>query len=200
MLRQPGLLLLVLLASACATNDPGDLSSPDWQAHNAQLQALQQWRANGKLALRDTQRSESATLDWYQDGLQTRVQLRGPLGVGATQIISDGKQLEIQRDGEVRVFDISSREQVLRHTGWDLPLGALPYWLRGLPDPTLEVQALQLDETGALPSKLSQAGWRVSYEDFTNRGGLSLPTRLRIESGDTRATVVIRQWRTGAGT
>ena len=200
MLHLPGLLLLLLLVSACATTGPGAIDSPDWQAHSARLQALQQWRASGKLALRDPERAESAILDWHQDGAQTRVHLRGPLGVGATRIVSDGRQLEIQRDGEVRVIDISSRDQVRLHTGWDLPLGALPYWLRGLPDPSLEVEALQLDAAGTLPRELSQAGWRVSYEDFADAGGLPLPSRLRIENGATRAIVVIRRWRTGPAT
>ena len=150
--------------------------------------------------MRDPERAESAILDWHQDGAKTRIQLRGPLGVGATRIVSDGRQLEIQRDGEVRVIDISSRDQVRLHTGWDLPLGALPYWLRGLPDPSLEVEALQLDAAGTLPRELSQAGWRVSYEDFADAGGLPLPSRLRIERGATRAIVVIRRWRTGSAT
>ena len=176
-----------------------DIPPTTWPEHSARLEAVDAWTAIGKLALRSESASETATLVWRQAGGETRVRLSGPLGVGATSIRSDGQVLDIRRGDERRVIDISTPSAIERNTGWDLPLQALPYWLRGLPAPGTDVESLRFDPATGLVRQLRQRGWRVDYDDYRRCQDLSLPTRVSIKKGHTRARVVIREWQCGAG-
>lgn len=131
---------------------------------------------------------------WRQRGTATEVRLSGPVGVGNTTILSDGAELEIRRGGERRILDIATPGALARETGWDLPLGALPWWLRGLPAPDSQPHTLELEPASGLPRSLAQDGWQVRYSNFQTVQHLILPGRLDIQRGDTRARVVIRQW------
>ncbi len=190
----PIALSLVMLLAGCAGQETRVLKQPGWQAHSAHLQLLNHWIADGKLALRTSDRSESANIRWQQAGVSTRLQLSGPMGFNATEIRSNGKEMEMRQGETVTSWDISTADAIERNTGWDLPLQALPYWLKGLPAPDVRIQALELDPGGSLLSKLQQDGWLVLFERYKQFGDISLPTRLRIQRGTTTARVIIRDW------
>lgn len=188
-------LLLPLWLSACATV-PLPVAEQPWQQRSEALAALENWTARGKIAVRSGQQSESASLDWQQHGSDTRLQLSGPMGLQATEIHSNGHELLIQRGDELTRLDISTPDAVRLHTGWDLPLQALPYWLKGLPAPKPRATAVEV--ANELLQRLDQDGWTVSYERYQQFGDYLLPTRLSIERGDTRARLVIQNWQPGA--
>lgn len=188
-------LCLLFLLAACATG-PVPVAEQPWQQRSQQLAALENWTARGKIAVRSGQQSESASLAWKQRGSDTRLQLAGPMGLQATEIHSDGQELLIQRGDELTRLDISTPDAVRLHTGWDLPLRALPFWLKGLPAP--EPRASAVDVADELLQQLDQDGWIVRYERYQQFGDYLLPTRLSIERGDTRARVIIQDWKPGA--
>ena len=78
---------------------------------------------------------------------------------------------------------------------WDIPLGALVYWLKGIPAPGMPVEALQFGPQGGPPVMLRQDGWTVRYSDFANFQGYTLPTRLEAEREDSSARIILREWR-----
>nr|WP_277602404.1 lipoprotein insertase outer membrane protein LolB [Parahaliea mediterranea] len=183
------------LLTACATTPAPQGADTPWEERARDLRQLAHWQAEGKLALRNDEQAESATLLWRQAGRDTELQLSGPLGMAATRIHSDGQTLEIQRDGDFQVIDISTPRAVRLNTGWDLPLASLPYWMKGVPYPGTEPEAMAVEQH--LLRSLEQDGWRVSFEAYGQFGRYTLPTRLRVERGGTRAKLVIRQWQTG---
>ena len=197
--RQLMLSLLVLLLSGCAGLSTLEPTSAGWQAHSQQLAALQQWTARGKLAVRTVDAAESASLVWQQQGQHTHLKLSGPLGVGATTIDSDGRQLDIRQGDEHRTLDISTPDAILLNTGWDLPLVALTHWLRGIPSPSAQVQKLELDPMTEFLQLLQQDDWEVRYQEYGQFQGFTLPTRLQIQRVNTRVKVVIAQWQTSPG-
>jgi len=189
-------LSLLLWLTACATG-PVPVAEFPWQQRSQQLATLENWTARGKIALRSGQQSESANLDWQQRGSDTRLQLAGPMGLQATEIHSDGRELLVQRGDELTRLDISTPDAVRLHTGWDLPLQALPFWLKGLPAP--EPRATSVEIANELLQHLDQDGWTVRYERYQQFGDYLLPTRLSIERGDTRARVIIQDWQPEPG-
>jgi outer membrane lipoprotein LolB len=192
------LCLALLLLAGCAGLETTEPTSPDWQAHRAQLETLQQWTANGKLALRTSDSSESATMVWRQDHGNTQLQLSGPLGVNATTIESDGQLLHIREGEEHRTLDISTPEAILQNTGWDLPLRSLTHWLKGLPAPDPKAQRMDFDAQNGLLRGLLQDGWEVRYEKYGQFQGVTLPVRLQIERGTTRVKVIVANWETAS--
>jgi len=191
------LALLPLLLAACAAQPP---RAPDsnWEQHRSRLEALVIWSAQGKLALRTPDLSESASLDWRQHGVITRLQLSGPLGVAATTLYSNGQTLEIRQGDETRSWNLDDTTAVQRSTGWDLPLRAMPHWIRGLPAPGMPVQALETGPDPALLQLLKQDDWEIHYEAYADFGDLTLPTRMRAERGDTSVRLIIRDWQVEA--
>jgi len=187
---------LLLLLAGCAALDQREPTSAGWKAHSQQLSTLQQWTASGKLAVRSADAAESASLVWQQHDQDTHLQLSGPLGVGATTIYSDGRQLDIRQGNEHRTLDISTPHAIALNTGWDLPLLALTHWLKGLPSPHSKVQKLELDPQTELLQSLRQDDWEVHYEKYEQFQEFTLPTRLQIQRGATRAKVIISHWQT----
>jgi outer membrane lipoprotein LolB len=185
---------ILLVLAGCAGQDTREADSLSWQEHSSHMQQLSHWTARGKLALRSSERAEAATILWQQQGLSTRLHLSGPIGVGATIITSDGRQMEVRQGEELKTFDISTPDAIALNTGWDLPLHALPYWLKGIPTPDSPVQLLELDPDRDLLRKLQQDDWEIHYEQYEAFNNLTLPTRLRIQRGDTSARMIIRKW------
>ena len=189
------LVMLLALLAGCAGQETRDTTPPGWVEHSDHLQSLRQWTASGKVALRTSDRAESATLVWQQQDNTTRLQLSGPLGVGATTIHSDGRQVNIRRGDELSTLDISTPEAITLKTGWDLPLHALPHWLRGIPSPEYKIQHLELTPKTGLLRNLRQDDWEIRYEQYDQFDDYTLPTRLQIQRGATRARIIIRDWR-----
>ena len=190
----PLLLLALTLAGCAGLERPAQKPAGDWTTHRQQLISLNQWGAEGKVALRSAQGAESASLIWQQRGDETDLLLSGPIGLGATRIHSDGEHLDINRGGELQRIDISSPDAIAQATGWDLPLAALRHWLKGTPAPDLTIQTLDLDPKQGLLLHLRQADWDIHYQHYREFDGLSLPTRLHIKRGSTEARILIAQW------
>lgn len=188
------LLAFTLLLAACASPGSRPPGSLEWSQHRAQLAILDHWTASGKLSLRTADQAESANMVWQQQAGTSQLSLSGPMGLNATTISSDGQQMQIDRGDEQLSFDISTPDAVRRNTGWDLPLNALPFWLKGLPAPAMEVQALELNPSSDLLHKLQQDEWQVLYQDYQDFHGYTLPTRLRIQRGDTAVKIILRNW------
>ena len=184
--------LLVVLLAACAGQPPVIDKDIDWDSHRAALEAMDEWTLRGKLALRTNERSESASVVWTQAGNESDLHLSGPLGAGATQVSSDGSELVIRNDGSTETYDISTPDAIAASTGWNLPVKALPFWVRGLPAPEPAPSALSVE--AGLMQRIEQAGWQVSYKRYQSTRGRQLPARIAIENGETRARLVIRSW------
>ena len=196
-MRQALLLTWVLMLAACAAPVQRAPASIDWSAHSAQLAQLDYWTASGKLALRTEERSDSAQLVWRQQARNSHLNLSGPMGLNATEVHSDGERIEIIQGEELSSIDITSPEAVKANTGWELPLRSLPYWLKGLPSPHLEVQLLELDPQRGLLQNLEQNEWQIHYLEYEVFGAYTLPTRLQIERGTTTVKILLREWRVG---
>jgi outer membrane lipoprotein LolB len=201
MKRKPQLILAlaILLLAGCAgpaTRVPGDVS---WADHSAELQQLTSWTIEGKLALRTAEQAESATMRWLQQGASTHLSLSGPMGINATTIHSDGRLLEIQQGDQTSRWDLADPALLASETGWDLPLQALPYWLKGIASPELPIQAQALNPEQTLLQSLQQDNWLVTYEDYATFGNYRMPTRLRIQRASTSVRVIIRDWQLPPG-
>jgi outer membrane lipoprotein LolB len=158
------------------------------------MRELTSWGAEGKLALRTPTQSESANVNWQQQGETTRLRLNGPLGVAATSFYSNGRILVIRQGEESSTLDLSDPGALRRRTGWDLPLLALPHWIKGVPAPDIEIQYMEAGPDPALLQVLKQDDWEIRYEAYASFEGLNLPVKLNIRHLDTTVRLIIREW------
>lgn len=192
--KLPAAAALLLLLAACTVQPVKHPADVNWQQHSARLRELTHWSAEGKLALRSPDQSESASINWYQTGVITRLQLSGPLGATATTLYSNGRTLEIRRGEELSTWDLTDTHALERETGWDLPLLALPHWIKGLPAPDIDIQEIHMGPDPARIEMLKQDNWEIRYEAYAQFSDIALPTRLRIQRNNTTVRVIIRNW------
>ena len=186
-------LLSLLLLAACAGTGPVQTTG-DWQRQQALMASLSHFTASGKIALRTAEQAETGSLLWQQLGQATHIRLSGPMGLAATTVDSDGEVLEVRRGEDYSRWDLDRAAAEGRAT-WDLPLAALAHWLKGVPAPDLPIETLDLDVNAGLPRRFVQDGWEVSYQDFDEFQGFTLPTRIEASRDSTRSRIILRQWK-----
>lgn len=184
------LLALTVLLDGCAMMPAPQVA--DWQAQIDAVEARRHWELQGKIGLRSASEAGSAFLSWSQQGEQYRMVFSGALGLGKLVLNGDGSGVSwVGRDG--RTGRHADPEALISELwGWRVPVAALKYWVRGVPDPRLPVSDVRFVE-GAV-SSFRQAEWTVAPEGFRDVDGLVLPSRVRVDGGDARLTVSISRW------
>jgi outer membrane lipoprotein LolB len=173
--------------SGCATPR---VSAPTGPAPDPSV--LGQWTAAGRLALAADGEGGSGAFNWEQRAETTRLDVRGPFGAGALQVVVTPDSLSVA-DGAGRAVDAEAARTELRsRLGADLPWASLRYWMLGLPAP--DAPAEVKDATTVPLRVIEQSGWSIGYEAFTLVEGLSLPRRLTATSGGVRVRILVDEW------
>ena len=191
-MRSLVLLLCMGWLAGCALRPAAPVTGQADRDHEASLARLHTWSVDGKLAIRAPGNSQTARLQWAQDGAAYDIHLSGPAGLKATRI--QGQPGRVRFEQGSRQESAGSAEALAqRLLGWPLPAGGLVYWLRGLPDPGLPVARAEYGEGGMLLA-LSQAGWEIRFSGYAPVNGIYLPGQLEARHGDYRVTLVVKRW------
>ncbi|MDF3013340.1 MAG: outer rane lipoprotein LolB, partial [Cellvibrio sp.] len=93
--RYSFILLALLLASGCAHRS---LTPPqDVLEHQRQVQAVNDWQLTGKLGIRTTADSGSATVKWVQQLASYQINLSGPLGQKRMIITGNADKVRLEQ-------------------------------------------------------------------------------------------------------
>ena len=188
-------LVLLALLAACAGQPTGSTGNLDWPDHHQQIKQLQHWNASGKAALRRDGAVDTASLLWRQREGHSELRLTGPLGAGATTLRAQGGLLSIDANGEHSVIDLAQNPgQLVAETGWDLPIAALSYWLRGIPAPDAPDPLVETDPQRGYAMRIVQSSWAIDYARYATFDGYYLPTRITLANGSQKLTVLLRNW------
>jgi len=163
-----------------------------WALHHAQLSALDGWGMGGRIAVKNSEDSWSASLRWEQQAEAFDIRFSSMLGQRIAQLKGDGFSASLYLpDDQVRTAaDISDLLDV--ELGWHVPMDGLRYWVVGLPMPGVELRK-GLDAMGRL-QWLTQAGWQIEYQDYRQAGPLDLPKKMVLTRGEIRVRLVIDRW------
>ncbi|MBP6382271.1 MAG: outer membrane lipoprotein LolB [Pseudomonadales bacterium] len=185
--------LCALLALAGCAQQPRRAQLPaDWQAHAAAVAARAEWQLQGKIGVRAASGSGSAFLTWKQQAGNYRLVLSGALGMGKLVLTGDADGVA-WNDSRGRAGRHADPDALVAEIwGWQLPVAALEYWIRGIPQPDLPVEDAEF--AGADVTRFRQSGWVVEPGAYREVDGLALPTRLRLEGEGAVLTVLINRW------
>lgn len=185
--------VLVACRTPPSARPPADLAlSADWPQRRLLLQQLRQFACSGRVAVSANGQGFNAQFNWQQMAGDAELSLRGPLGAGGLIVQSRAGELALQAaDG--RKFDgAAARAELERAIGAPLPIGALGYWLLGVPQPDVGVTETVAAAVAMQPAQLAalrQQDWQVDYQ--THAG---LPRQMTLTSGSTRVRLVIERW------
>lgn len=184
--------LLALGACAPRLPQPPADSEAVWLAHLASVGTLNDWRVQGRVAIRNNADGWHADFDWRQQGGNYRLRLRGPFGQGAVELRGDDSGVWLERQDQAPVYARNVDLLLQEETGWLLPVSGLQHWLLGVPVDD-QPAVLDWDDRGLLRS-LQQDGWQIDYRRYQAVGGQHLPDRLQLERSALRVKVVIDEW------
>lgn len=192
-------LFTLLLLGGCVHK--GSLTPPqDVLEHQRQVQAIGDWRLSGKLGIRTTDESGSASVKWVQENAHYQINLSGPLGQKSMIITGTPDKVRLEQTGEAAQEADTAEALIKKSAGWTLPVTQLAYWVRGVPAPKLRITQLQQNEAGLL-AQLIQGGWVINYSNYRDQtfkgANLPLPGKITAEYKDVRLVLVIRDWQLG---
>jgi outer membrane lipoprotein LolB len=186
----PLALALLVLLGGCVQQPR--VEPPDWTAHREAVSARGVWDLQGKIGLRSPGRAGSAFLSWNQQSDNYRLVLSGALGLGRLVLEGDASGVSWQGKDGKRRHHPDPAAMIAEAWGWTVPVNALRFWIRGIPDPSLPVEDQVLHE--GLATRFRQSGWIVMPQNYSDASGLRLPSRVRLEHDAAALTVSISRW------
>ncbi len=191
-MKYTGLLTLVLL-TACSNfpRQDSELLGPA-----PLLEPWHSWQLSGRISIRTEQNGWFAGLQWLQSGDQYQLNIQGPLGQGAVEVVGNGGNVRL-RAGDGRVYTDRDAESLIYQVfGVRIPVAGLRYWVHGLTDPGQPDQS-RWNRQG-VRSELRQAGWIIQYQKYVDVAGRRLPTKIRMENKELQIRLQIDKWQKGA--
>ncbi len=168
---------------------------PSGQKHQSQLKQLQAWQINASIAAKSSHHGWQARLLWRYQHPSYYLRVNAPLGQGAFSLRRDADGRVSLQTAEGDTLTAESAEQLLsEQLDLNLPLDALPYWIKGQIAPELNVSLQQVSAQGYL-SLLEQGGWKIEFSRYrpeTIAGKTySLPHKIHLSQADYFAKIVI---------
>lgn len=188
------LLGLGLAVAGCAELPTGvdAAADPRWQARDARLRQVHDWRLDARIGVNRERQSWSASLAWVQHAGRYDIDLLGPFGAGRVRVEGDPAGVVLYHGDEAPVAARDPDELLERATGVAVPVGALADWMLGRPQAGVPAR-VEADAAGRT-TRLVQAGWTVEYLGWQPVGGLELPTKLRAVRGDVQVRLAVERW------
>ncbi|CAH0991423.1 Outer-membrane lipoprotein LolB [Sinobacterium norvegicum] len=198
--RIVGLLALVLLFSGCSSWQQDVFDSGFEQPR----EPLAQWRVQGRVGIRAEGQAESANIFWRLQGDDYNLRLSGPFGAGTVIIEGDAEHVVLKQRNQPDVSAVDAEALLLRHTGWQLPVSSMVYWLQGLASPELPVDdsrrlVVEADTENTvmqdLPlAMLQQGDWHIEFQRYSRIESTVLPSKVVITHPSLRITLIVSQW------
>lgn len=194
--------LVAIAAVAIAGCATGPRPVPDersqaWAELRTELEALDQWSAEGRMVVRDGRDGNPAGFTWIEradGGFQLR--LSGPWGQGVARLTGGPSGAELVTADGMRYMAGDAHQLLKEVYGWDIPVAGLRRWLLGLPGPEAEHT---LDRFGRLAT-LDWRDWHIEYGRYRLvEEGLEMPAVLTATRADggTEVRVAIHEWQLG---
>lgn len=181
------LLLLASVLTGCA-------SAPPRVAVSELNQTVQErFELDGRMAVHYRNDNSSAAIHWRHRPEVDSLTLSTPLGQTLTALTrtADGVTLVDSEQKTHRAQNVADLTE--RLLGWRLPLENLAYWVVGHPAPQQAYEVQRDTEHGV--TRLTQAGWVVTYSRWQQVGGVNLPNKLTLAGGGVEVRLVIGDWK-----
>ncbi|MEP7313149.1 MAG: lipoprotein insertase outer membrane protein LolB [Pseudomonadota bacterium] len=190
---------LALLLGACVSTPRREPPAADPAAQRRELQQLQQFSFDGRLAAAAGGEGFNADIGWKQQDARSTVDLRAPLGFGSAKVVSDESGVKFTSSRGESLSGSEATAELTRRLGFAAPISALRFWVLGVADPARP--AVETFNAEGRLGALEQDGWRIEYAEYRDssgssaqRNGLVLPRRMTVTREQIRLRLVIHHW------
>jgi len=161
--------------------------------HEQRLNQLTDWELAGRISVQLASEGWSASLYWWQDQDNYKLRIVAPLGRGTVEISGDAETVRLRTADNQILEDKDVALLMQQNLGWEIPVDALIYWIRGLPEPGTDAGGLDIDAQGRLAA-IRHDGWNVTYENYTRVGAHELPARMTVQREQLKLRLGINKW------
>lgn len=187
-------IVLGLVGGCVSSRDRiGEAIDADWLERRDTLRLLDDWRMDGRLALKTGTDGYNGTLSWEQLEEDLDFRFRGPFGFGGFRIHGDLERLRVKTTSGTEFYLKDPETEMIDRFGWSVPVYSMRFWIVGVSDPATVAEEI-VDEEGLLEA-LVQNGWQVQYDGYSVESGIVLPRKIVMEKGDIRIRVLAERWR-----
>ena len=180
------LLAGVLSLQACSTLPTTPEIKYQPTSEQSELYDLQRWGFEGRIAVISKSDVAQASINWEHSPDEDLIKLSGPLGQGAVTIQLNSTGVTIDRGGGDVKTSVNPEEFINQQVGLFVPVKSLRYWVVGVPEKSLEVNAIE--------SGCEQAGWRNQYKAMQSVNGHVLPRNMTVTKDSVKLKLFIDQW------
>jgi len=182
------IITLALFLGACSSKPTGPMIPPP-----SSVDAISKWETSGRVGIRTPDDAISGNFNWQKAPKTFALSIVGPFGQGATKLNQKESGL-VTLAYEDKIITGDDPATLLQdELGWAFPVKQVTYWIRGLASPSSSAQITK--EIGSETiSKIEQDGWVVTYNNFTEIDGLSLPQKMQVSNPPFRVNLIINEW------
>lgn len=196
-MRKVYLFALLLIISGCSTfktpqnSLTGDQKKTAWLTHKNTLDEINDWQFSGRFSAQNETESWHGSITWTQKHNQFNILISGPLSSGSMSLTGDTKRSTLKLNND-SPFESSDPEALLAtHTGLQLPIKSLRYWLIG--KPSNSDYSSMLNSQGQL-DHLNQKGWNVAFKRYEQINDFALPNKIFLNNEEYSVRLVIKKW------
>lgn len=168
-----------------------------WEKRKARLYEMRSWGMSGRIAVRIENKGWQAGLNWRQQEENYDLDLLDPFGRVVAKLKGRSKGVILTTVKGERAWASNPEALMKKLLGYSFPVSGLGYWMRGIPDPHIDIESLQLDSAGRL-SELKQSGWQVDYQRYRDANELTMPAKLSLVNPGIRVKLVVSTWQLNA--
>lgn len=200
------IMFITIVLAGCSTI-PEQPTSVEWVSHQAQLEKITHYQAQGKLAYIAPDQRQSLNFIWKHSPNESQLRLTTFLGQTALNLtVNEQGAKVVTYDDDVFAHRDAS-VLVKRLTGLSIPIQHMPQWLLGNPE---QADMFSLNESNTLASLNKMVGsqfWQLDYTGYRNHPitlnqsseestsiELPLPAKLTFKHDQTRINIVISKW------
>lgn len=167
------------------------------QAREAAVSHVHMWSLAGRIAVSNGHDGGSGRIEWSQEDSFFSVVFSAPITRQGWRLSMDasGATLTGLKGGPRTGVDPAVL--VRDATGWEIPVGAMAAWVRGVPASAATPAAAQYDALGRL-SHLEEDGWVIDYgwPDAPTTDPV-MPSRIEAIRGTAKVRLVVDDWTLG---
>jgi len=172
------------------------LAQSAWLDRQPSLEQITQWRIDGRIAILQGEDFYAVSLHWRQKQADFDIDLSGPMGSGHFKLKGQQNGRVSLRDSEQNQYTANNPEALIyQHTGMQIPVNGMFYWVRGLPDPSMpQHDSIIFDALGHIQT-LTQDGWTVEFSEYANFAAHQLPEKLVMRNNDVEIKLIVHRWK-----
>lgn len=190
-------LLFVLAGCSSVSNTP--IANVDWQAHQARLNEIDQFKLAGKLGYISPEQRQSLNFQWQKSPTLSDLRLTNFLGQTVLHLTvnEQGAKVETYDD---QIFTAKDAQTLIAQlTGLLIPVTPLEHWILGQPSDADDYILNTNNTLASLVKTIGPQRWLVTYDaydlvELTNAKPLALPTKLKLTQANTKLNIVISKW------